>query len=233
MLALLYLIGVLVLSLVFTTVSLYFIAKAFSATKLTWWRVVALVLWVSVVSTTLQVVVAVYGGLESLLSAVFWFVVFCVANVGVYRSLLGLAWPRASGAWLTHMLVNVVFGFALTFPLRLYVAEAYRGPSNAMAPTLLGDHVKLTCAHCRAPAVASAMDHGDRRQFQLGFVQPAICTQCKQISNTDVSANAKTISGDRFMVDKLLTPQRWDLIVYQARQADGLLYVHRLVGLPG
>ena len=39
--------------------------------------------------------------------------------------------------------------------------------------------------------------------------------------------------GDRFIVNKLLTPRRWDLVVYRTRGVDSIPMCKRLVGLPG
>jgi signal peptidase I len=40
-------------------------------------------------------------------------------------------------------------------------------------------------------------------------------------------------SGDRILVAKFLTPQRWDLVVFQYPENPSLVYVDRLVGMPG
>jgi signal peptidase I len=39
--------------------------------------------------------------------------------------------------------------------------------------------------------------------------------------------------GDRFMVNKLLVPRRWDLVAYQTNDAQSVVSCKRLVGLPG
>ncbi|MEX2217683.1 MAG: signal peptidase I [Phycisphaerales bacterium] len=45
---------------------------------------------------------------------------------------------------------------------------------------------------------------------------------------------APTINaGERFLVDRLSTPRRWDPIVFEAPADPGVLYIQRLVGLPG
>jgi signal peptidase I len=39
--------------------------------------------------------------------------------------------------------------------------------------------------------------------------------------------------GDRIVVDRTLSPQRWDIVVYRRPWEEGVSYVGRLVGLPG
>jgi signal peptidase I len=39
--------------------------------------------------------------------------------------------------------------------------------------------------------------------------------------------------GDRIVVDRTLTPQRWDIVVYHRPWEDQVSYVGRLVGVPG
>ena len=41
------------------------------------------------------------------------------------------------------------------------------------------------------------------------------------------------VPGDRFAVDKLLTPRRFDIVAYHPEVDRAVLYAHRLIGLPG
>ena len=43
----------------------------------------------------------------------------------------------------------------------------------------------------------------------------------------------KVFSADRFLVAKFLRPQRWDLVMFRYPEDPSVLYVKRLVGLPG
>jgi signal peptidase I len=43
----------------------------------------------------------------------------------------------------------------------------------------------------------------------------------------------KAFSADRFLVAKFLRPQRWDIIAFRYTEDPSVLYVMRLVGLPG
>jgi len=40
-------------------------------------------------------------------------------------------------------------------------------------------------------------------------------------------------SSDRFLVNKLMTPRRWDLVTFNSLQDPSVKYVKRLIGLPG
>jgi signal peptidase I len=40
-------------------------------------------------------------------------------------------------------------------------------------------------------------------------------------------------AGDRFVVNKLLTPRRWDIVTFEAPGQPGVRYIKRIVALPG
>ena len=45
-------------------------------------------------------------------------------------------------------LESVVIAFILTFIFRAFVMEAFVIPTGSMAPTLLGQHIRVQCPQC-------------------------------------------------------------------------------------
>lgn len=123
---------------------------------------------------------------------------------------------------------NASMAFAVLV-IRPYVYEAYSVPTNAMAPTILGEHLVSTCPNCGAPAYGSPPD---QRTKEHDYGRRLICS--KELRSVAVrNAPITRYEGDRILACKLLTPRRWDLIVFRFPQNPSETYVKRLVGLPG
>lgn len=65
--------------------------------------------------------------------------------------------------------------------------------------------------------------------FVAGVIRPFVC-QTNRLPSVSMSPTLER--GARVSVNKLITPRRWDLVVYY-NEARGELYCKRLVGLPG
>jgi signal peptidase I len=139
-----------------------------------------------------------------------------VFRTTLFRSFLAYLWPISTSIALSILILLVV---------RPLIVEAFFVPTNAMAPTLLGRHVRATCPECGKPCYASPPDRVVEPQM------PMICEKFHITEHADVS-NA-VHEGDRFLVAKFVKPRRWDLAVFRFPQSPETLYVKRLVGLPG
>ncbi len=134
---------------------------------------------------------------------------------------------RALQAWLPTLLM-VPPGLAFMWlAFRPFVMESYSVPTNAMAPTILGEHRQGVCETCGGPAFGAA-PHADAPAPDAPTM---ICsrfhaTQPKQCGE-------RVFHGDRILVAKYLKPQRWDLIVFRYPGDPSVNYVKRVVGLPG
>jgi signal peptidase I len=112
---------------------------------------------------------------------------------------------------------------------RTFAYEAFLIPTNAMAPTLLGEHWESPCPKCGAPAFGSPPLTG-RPVPPDGLVM--ICS--KEFRTVYVTTEPMpVVYGDRILVCKLLPPKRWDLIVFKTPADASVVYAKRLVGLPG
>jgi signal peptidase I len=152
------------------------------------------------------------------------------AACAVVRWILHTSARKAILAWLPTLLATAaawVLAFAVVRP---FLFEAFVVPTNAMAPTILGRHLRGTCPSCGGmayfsppPPPFSASSH-DR---ELG-----ICGCCLRASEIPVTSD-RAFAGDHVLAAKFLRPRRWDLIVFRNPEEPSVQYVSRLVGLPG
>ena len=138
------------------------------------------------------------------------------------------SFARALQAWLPTLLAPVLFLLISIFVIRPLLYEAYDIPTNAMAPTLLGEHVRGTCATCDQPCFCSPTDV----RFPPGSKPWLTICENFHINQTKV-IDQQVYSGDKLLVAKFHEPRRWDIIVFRNPEEPNILYVKRLVGLPG
>jgi signal peptidase I len=132
-------------------------------------------------------------------------------------------------AWVISWIAVPAFLALLLFVVRPFVAERFIVPSNSMAPIVVGWHHIGTCPKCGGIMFSSVNTPGE-----LGRPDPdrGICTVCMQAGTIqDVSTEVK--EADRIVVNKLLTPERWDIIAFRSPTDHDYIYIKRLVGLPG
>ena len=134
----------------------------------------------------------------------------------------------------TSLLVALTIGATLAsaaIPVfgRVMFLKAYKLPTNAMAPTLRGRHFVGICPTCQGKLIISG-----RMEPGSGFLpdERGICSNCLQI-HENVTASNIEMFVDRMLVDYLVQPKRWDIIVFRFPQNPNEFYVMRLVGLPG
>ena len=77
---------------------------------------------------------------------------------------------------------------------------------------------------------APAPDEPFQRPFPDDL--PGICVTCRKV-NPKPGAPPNVHGPDRILCNKLLSPERWDMIVFRYPREPAQKYVMRLVGLPG
>ncbi len=131
------------------------------------------------------------------------------------------------GRRLLHL---AVLFFSLFLVVRTVAVEPFGVPTGSMAPTLLGLHRSAPCPRCDHP-----VNVGEPGPEARAVVWDRCrCPNCGQA--VDLS-NARTLPGDRLLVDKTAflyhPPRRWEVAVFDCPADRSKPYVKRLVGLPG
>lgn len=141
---------------------------------------------------------------------------------------LRTSFPKAMLVSLLWAAFNASFAVVLVFLIKSFVFEAYVIDSNNMAPTLIGPHHQAACPHCAKTLIVPFVDPQVHHEPEEWAICPA-CLKMSKVSKWD----AKILPPDRFICNKLLSPRRWDLIVFRPPDHPNAKWVDRLVGLPG
>jgi signal peptidase I len=156
---------------------------------------------------------ALIFGIAELVAAV---LIPCFVIMQVFKA----SFLRAVQAWFPTLLAPIIMIAVVFLVFRPFLIEAFVTPTNAMAPTLLGKHCQGTCVECGNPAFCSPRS------------QLMICRDNFHMTQRTVRGD-KVFGADRFLVAKFLKPQRWDIVAFRSPADPSVLYVKRLVGLPG
>lgn len=138
------------------------------------------------------------------------------------------SWWRAGLAMLVASLLGQLLAWPVAAALRAKVAEAFVVPTGAMAPTIIGAHVDLTCANCRWEF---AYTMSGQMHEEIPEDETTLCTNCGHLC--PVPADIRPWSGDRVLLSKIDRPGRWELTVFPLPDDPSTNFVKRLVGLPG
>lgn len=135
---------------------------------------------------------------------------------------------RAILAWLPTLLAGAVALVFVLCVMRPFLFEGFYVPTNAMAPTVVGQHYRGDCPLCGGVSIVAA----SQRQAPVPDEDLGICQDCLRAAKAPVRDKTR-FPGDRVLVAKFLHPQRWDLIVFRYPADPSVNYLMRLVGLPG
>ena len=132
--------------------------------------------------------------------------------------------------WLPTLASSGIVLICLVLTKR-YVLEAFVVPSNSMAPTIIGGPLLGVCPDCGATNYHRTVPPNAVRPPE-GFV--AICENFHSTTSNLASHNEMVkAANDRFCVNKLLRPDRWDIIAFRIPSQPSQNMLARLVGLPG
>jgi signal peptidase I len=147
----------------------------------------------------------------------------------IIRFCLKCSLSQAIRAWVISWIAVPVFLALLLFVVRPFVAERFIVSSNSMAPIVVSWHHIGICPNCGGIMFSSATASGE-----LGGPDPdrGICTVCMQAGPIK-DASPEVEEADRIVVNKLLTPRRWDIIAIHSPTDHDSIYIKRVVGLPG
>lgn len=138
---------------------------------------------------------------------------------------------KASDESIKETFESIVIAFILAFVFRAYVVEAFVIPTGSMAPTLMGQHFRVTCSQCGYGFECDGPEAGK----PIGrYRAQAVCPMCHHPN--PLPPGTSPSAGDRILVHKyiysLSDPRRWDVIVFKAPHDPDINYIKRLVGLP-
>ncbi len=128
---------------------------------------------------------------------------------------------RTIQSWSVTLLTPIIL-FAIVFLfLRPFFFAPFKTQTNAMAPTILGDHCQSICSECGNPAF-----------YTPDFGRLMICRDNFHMIPV-IDHNDVVFDADHFLVAKFLKPRRWDIVVFRFPEDPSVLHVKRVVGLPG
>jgi signal peptidase I len=153
-------------------------------------------------------------------------VLFLVAWL-IIRGMFRTTYLKAFFAWLMTLAGPVIMLPLVFLIIKPLMAEAFVATNNSMAPTLLGPHFIGNCPNCGKDCVFDAS-----RPAAAWDETPGICPHCFKTVRGE-KTNIDPQLGDRFMCNKVVTPRRWDMVVFRSIQDPTQIYVKRLIGLPG
>jgi signal peptidase I len=145
--------------------------------------------------------------------------------------------PRNSA--LRENIEAVAMAVVLALIIRQYVFEAFKIPTGSMAPTLLGEHVDVTCPNCGYRfSVGAQTTHAVTCQtcgsaIPSKVLSTASCTHWPAWPKFIFRRGEYRILVNKFYYD-YAQPQRWDIAVFHyPGPGDKKDYVKRIAGLPG
>jgi signal peptidase I len=147
----------------------------------------------------------------------------------VMARILGSSLGKAVLAWLPTLIPQIGFVLLAVLVVIPYLFEAFKIPANAMAPTILGVHWEAPCPRCGSPAYASA-EPGSWSPSD----RPVLMICSRELRSCEaLNPPRAELPGDRIVVNKLIRPGRWDIIVFRYPENPEVNFVFRLAGLPG
>jgi signal peptidase I len=149
--------------------------------------------------------------------------------------------PRRPDSSLVETIQSLVVAFVLAMAFRGFITEGFVIPTGSMAPTLLGQHVRVVGAHTGWELPIGHDDQWNREQVAARFAQaadPMLGRQAHGSVRGD-EGMPRVRMGDRILVLKSLypfsEPSRYDVVVFKNPtnpNGDDGNYIKRLLGLP-
>jgi signal peptidase I len=183
--------------------------------------------------------VAVANVVMLLIVSVLQLLIVLLVSWLIMARVLRITFVRSMFASVPYFAVSIPIALATVYLTKAYCMEAFVNPTNSMAPTLVGWHHEVTCPLCQGRAIIpgrSPDEPDDRFGHFAAMPRFGICMQCRKIS--EFQKWPEELHGPmRIICNKWLQPKRGDTIVYIFQRGldprDKVMYVKRLVGLPG
>ena len=218
-----YLIALTGLTVAIQSILLYLLAKRFRAQRITFLRAAAVVLGITLLGVAGAAIVTLLQMRGADIPE------FAIAGVQLALTVAIIAVSLRAGllrsAAITFFLM--IGSVALLLPVvllgRHFLVHGFIIPTNAMAPTVRGVHLRQTCKRCDNSLVL-AIDSGGSAWKNI------TCPHCGVALEP---RGTQRHEGERIFADKISAAQRLDLLVFQDPQAMEFPFIKRVVGLPG
>lgn len=135
---------------------------------------------------------------------------------------------RAILAWLPTLIPAAGALALILLVIRPFMFEGFLIPAGSMAPTLTGPHTETSCPQCGSTAIVPWLEERFRGAPED---HQAVCIAQHHVFTVSKDGPQK-LPGDRILVNKLLRPQRWDMIAFRAPASPSDIWIKRIVGLP-
>ena len=238
--------GLFVINLLFTTLFVWLGARIVKAPKATIFRAAAAVLGLALLNLVLGIGLAFtqslgasgdeFAKLGQTAFSLGALIVLVLGGAQIIKAFLRASFPRAALIWLIGQIPALIGVAALYLLIAPFVLDLLVAPTNSMAPTIVSWHSIDVCPHCGQPLMVSDAKPGSERAKAFRLLGPdereGICSSCLKSSHP--SARNQTVEPpDRFACNKLMTPRRWDIVVFRYPLDPKTRFAKRLVGLPG
>jgi signal peptidase I len=147
----------------------------------------------------------------------------------VIRWMFRTTFVKAILVWLSRVVAGGLMLACAFLVIKPLVLEAWIVSNNSMAPSLVGEHYTGPCPDCGGMLI---VPFDPDKRLKEEEERPAICPNCLRTSVSAVGS-PKVITADRFICNKLMTPRRWDAVVFRSLENPSEKQVKRIVGLPG
>jgi hypothetical protein len=137
---------------------------------------------------------------------------------------LAASWAHSGQVALLTLVLAVVANTALFVIVRRGLIDSFQVLQANMAPTICGRTAHFRCENCGHDFRVACVNHHPPPD-----ALPITCPNCGQA--TTGAKRTGLDDADRFMVSKVDSPRRWDLMVFQVPGEPGG-HLSRLVGLP-
>jgi signal peptidase I len=142
------------------------------------------------------------------------------------RYIFALNWLRGVLVFLSSLIAVGITLCLVLFVVKTRMVETFITPSHSMSSALVAEHYEGVCPECNGLML--------KPHRPGGFDAQGVCTKCKAVRHLDARMTFTEVQGaDRFVVNKLLKPERWDIIAFRSTVEPETIYAQRLVGLPG
>ncbi len=230
--SLVYLLAFLALGFAAQVIALDWVARRYRLERATLWRAVRIVGIKSLAEPPIYFLLRAPGRDEN--AAMFLAGGIVLVDVSLTLALLWLWFGGSIGrrlrCWGISFVMCGLIGYGLISLLHL-VVESYLPTSSSMNPNLRGYHVVESLPD-GSTLIVAANDPADRNAPRVGSPSAGIVAETFEHRETPRPAT-HSHGPDRLLCNKLRDPRRWDAIVFRYPPKPEIIYLKRLIGLPG